>query len=170
MKKCPVSYDSEAGEKLIPQQADEQLVFNRILSSLYFHYFEDWDILMVATTKDNLKGYTNRAFTVDTESRGELAMVEKPSSGDYINMVSSGIIHNCPVTPEAVNNANTIFGPGVASLKGETTRKTSYPVVIDYVEVLQAILDLNPGIGSNICERFMFLFQHIAADQIYHAW
>ena len=66
----------------------------------------------------------------DIESREGLAMVVKPSPGDYINMVNYGIISNCSVTPEAVNNANTIFGPDVASLKGKATRKTSDTLVI----------------------------------------
>lgn len=46
-------------------------------------------------------------------------MVVNNLGDNYINMVFSGIIRNCPVTPEAVNNATTIFGPNVASLKGK---------------------------------------------------
>ena len=70
-------------------------------------------------------------------------MVGNPPPRDYINMVRSGIICNCPVTPEEVNNANTMFGPDIASLKGKTTGKTSDPVVTEYVEIPQEILDLS---------------------------
>ena len=50
---------------------------------------------------------------------------------------------NCPITPEAVINANTFFGPKVESLKGKNIRKTSDTVATEYVEITQTILDLN---------------------------
>ena len=42
-----------------------------------------------------------------------------------------------------MNNANSIFGANVSSLKVNTTGKSSDPVVTEYVEVPQVILDLN---------------------------
>ena len=70
-------------------------------------------------------------------------MVGNPSAGDYINMIRPVIIRNCPVTLEAVNNAKKCFGPNVASLKGKTTRNSSDPVVMEYVEIPKSILELN---------------------------
>ena len=70
-------------------------------------------------------------------------MVGNPSPMYYINMVSSGMILNCPVAPEEVSNTNTTFGPDVASLKGKTTRKHSNPVVKEYLDIPQTILDIN---------------------------
>ena len=54
-----------------------------------------------------------------------------------------GLIRNCPITPQALTITNTIFGPGIAALKGKNTSKYSEPVVTDYVEILQHIMDLN---------------------------
>ena len=62
---------------------------------------------------------------------------------NYINMVHFSILRNCLVTTEAVSNFNKCFGPGVASLKGNITRKTSDPVVTEYVEITQTTLYLN---------------------------
>ena len=62
-------------------------------------------------------------------------MMDNPSPMDCINIVRSSMLRNCPVTPEAVNNANSIFVAYVSSLKGKTTRKSSDPVVTEYVEV-----------------------------------
>ena len=75
--------------------------------------------------------------------------------GGYINMVRSGLIHNCPINPEEVNIANTYFVPGIATLKGETTRKYSEPVVTDYVEITQRILDLNKEVTPAVDLMFV---------------
>ena len=90
---------------------------------------------MVRTTKVNFEGYTSREITKANKARAGLAMVVNASTGDYINMVHSGLIRNCPITPQEVTTANTIFGPDIAALKGKTTRKSSEPVVTDYVDI-----------------------------------
>ena len=56
-------------------------------------------------------------------------------------MVISRLIRNFPITLEEVTTANTIFGPDMAMLKGETTRKYPDPMVTNYVEIKQHILD-----------------------------
>ena len=38
-------------------------------------------------------------------------------------MLKNGQVHNNPVTPKDVDNAEKIFGPDIPSLKGRTTRK-----------------------------------------------
>ena len=59
-KKFPITYDSSAGDKFIPQKYNEQIIFNRSPLGLYFHDAGDCDILMVRTTKEKCKGYTSR--------------------------------------------------------------------------------------------------------------
>ena len=154
-KKYPVSYDSKADDRFILHKADEKPVSKRSPSSLYFHDTGDWEIIMVASTTGNCKGYTDRKFVVATESQEGLAMVGNPSSMDYINMVCSVMIQNFPVTPEAVSNSNKYFGLDVASLKGKTTRQTSNPVVKEYVETPQKILDLNKKVTTTTDAMFV---------------
>ena len=72
--------------------------------------------------------------------------MENPYPMKYINMLHSGMLHNYPVTPKTINNANTIFGPDVASLKFKITSKPSNPLVTEYVEIPQEILDLNKNL------------------------
>ena len=72
-----------------------------------------------------------------------MAMIVNPSPMNYINMICSGMLLNLPVTPKAVNDTNTIFGPDVAYLKCKTTRITSNRVVTEYVKIPEAILYLN---------------------------
>ena len=142
-KKLPVSYASADGDRFILQKTDSQLVFNRSPSGLYYHGVGDRDILMVSTITGNREGYTDREFASETEAREGLDMMGNPPHIDYINMVCSGMLHNCPITPDLMNNANYIFGANFPSLKGKTTRKSYNTVVTEYVEVPQVILDLN---------------------------
>ena len=60
--KYHVSYASKDGDRFILQKADEQLVFNRSPSGLYYHDIRDRDILMVATITGNHEGYTDQDF------------------------------------------------------------------------------------------------------------
>ena len=88
---------------------------------------------MVSTITGNREGYTDREFAAEIEAWEGLAVMGNPSPMYYINMVCSGMLRNCPVTPKAVKNANSIFGTDVSSLNGKTTRKFSYPMVTEYV-------------------------------------
>ena len=110
---------------------------------LYFHDAGDRVILMVGTTKGNCEGYTDREIEAATEDREGLSIEANPPMGGYINMVRSGLIHNCPITPKAVTISTTFFDPQIATLTGVNKRKYSEPVVTDYVKILQRILDLN---------------------------
>jgi hypothetical protein len=58
-------------------------------------------------------------------------------------MVSSNIIKNCPVTSIDVNNANKIFGPDLATLKGKTVRITPPPAETDYVQIPKEKMSVN---------------------------
>ena len=98
---------------------------------------------MFGTTKGNCEGYTNYDIAAATEARLGLAMVGNTLMGDYINIIHSILICNCPITPEAVTITSTIFDPDIATVKGGTTRKYYEPVVTDYRKIPQLILDLN---------------------------
>ena len=77
-------------------------------------------------------------------------MVGNTSTGDYINMVHSRLIQNCPITPQVVTIANTTFVPDITALKWKTTRKSSKPVVIDYVEIPHHILELKKEVTLEV--------------------
>jgi hypothetical protein len=42
-------------------------------------------------------------------------------------LIKMNAIKNCPVTTECVNSAEMIFGAGVSSLRGKSTRRKSIP-------------------------------------------
>jgi hypothetical protein len=51
------------------------------------------------------------------------------------------MIANCDVTKNAVKNANLIFRPNLAGVRGRMVRTTPEPVRIDCVQIPRAILD-----------------------------
>jgi hypothetical protein len=76
---------------------------------------------MVSTIKENHEGFTSRKFKEDKEERCALALVGYPSPQDFVNMVRSNIIRNCPVSPSDITNAHKIFGLDIATLKVKTS-------------------------------------------------
>ena len=50
---------------------------------------------------------------------------------------------NCPVTTEDVDQAETIYGPSLLILKGNTTCQSPHSVLSDYVVVPQSIMSAN---------------------------
>jgi hypothetical protein len=98
---------------------------------------------MVNTVQDNREGYTDRAYSAAKQARRSLGMVGYPSEKDFKHMVSSNMIHNCPVTPKDIIAANNIFGPNVASMKGKTVRTTQDPVLTEYVDIPKDTVALN---------------------------
>ena len=97
-KKLPITYDSSVGDMFILQKDSEQTIFNQIPPGLWFHESGACVILIVGTTKEKCEGYTRREIVAATEARAGIYMVGNPSSGDYINVLRSGLIHNCPIT------------------------------------------------------------------------
>ena len=50
---------------------------------------------------------------------------------EYISAVSTGHIHNCPVTPTDIKIAEIIYGPNVMCLKEKTARKITKRVKME---------------------------------------
>ena len=170
--KFHVSYDSETGDRLIFQKADEKVVFNISLSSLYFHDAVDWDILIVVTTTGSREGYTNHEFTAPTKAREGLAMMGNPSPMDYINMVCSGMPHNSLSLPRwSATLKNVWTGHCIPKRQDhqENFQPSSYRVCGDPKGNPGTQQEGNPGGRCYVCKWAHFLCQYIAADKIYHA-
>ncbi len=75
---------------------------------------------MVQTVHGNYKGCTKKEVLQAKEARRAQAMLGNPSKKDFKGMISSNIIPNCPTTHSNVTNAQKIFGPDLASIRGKT--------------------------------------------------
>jgi len=100
-------------------------------------------VALVQTVRENYEGYTKREVLRAKEARRAQAMIGNPSEGDFKGMVSSNMIKNCSITPSDIANAKEIFGPALASMRGQIVRRTPAPVVGDYVAVPRSLVERN---------------------------
>ncbi len=96
---------------------------------------------LVQTVRGNKEGYTKREFEEARRAREAQAMVGHPTDRDFLGMVRANMILNCPISDKAVDNANRIFGPELAGVRGQTVRKTPVPVTTDYIQIPRGILE-----------------------------
>ncbi len=73
------------------------------------------------TVDANRSNYTLRDY-----GQAEIAcrlqnMIGRPSTKDFVKIVQSDLLPNCPITTIDIMAAEDIFGPNVGLLKGKTT-------------------------------------------------
>ena len=70
-------------------------------------------------------------------------MIGNPTDTEFKGMVREKLITNCPVTVQDVENANRIFGPDLANLRGKTIRTKPEHVRIEYVQIPRDFVELH---------------------------
>jgi hypothetical protein len=161
-KKFPITYDSKNDNEFHVIKPDKHVVFKESDSGLYYHDTTDGAFRMlnanktdIDTIKTNREGFTERDYERAKRARKALALAGYPSPKDLKYMASSNIIKNCYVTSTDVANANTIFGPDLATLKGKTVRITPPPVATDYVQIPKETMSLNRN--TTLASDIMFV-------------
>jgi len=96
---------------------------------------------VVTTVKKNREGFTKRQVEEATQARKTYRMLGCPSLENFKNMIRMNALKNCPVTVEAINNAETLFGPDIGTLKGKTTRRRADIVRSDEIAVPPELLE-----------------------------
>ena len=74
-------------------------------------------------------------------AREAQGMIGHPTDRDFLGMVRANCIMNCPVNETAVKNANQIFGPDLAGVRGRTVRRPPEAVRTDFVHVPRVFLE-----------------------------
>jgi hypothetical protein len=98
-------------------------------------------VLFVQMVRGNMEGYTQREVEDARAVREAQAMLGHPTNRDFLGMIRSGMILNCPVTPSAVQNANRIFSPDLAGVRGRTVQRPPESVTTNYVQIPGALLE-----------------------------
>ena len=93
----------------------------------------------IQTIRGNYEGFTSREVEEARAAREAQGMMGHPTDRDFLGMVRANMITNCPVTVSASKNANLIFGPDLAGVRGRTVRRPPDAVRTDYVHLPRVI-------------------------------
>jgi hypothetical protein len=95
----------------------------------------------IQTVRGNMDGFTRREIDEARAAREAQGMMGHPTDRDFLGMVRANMITNCPVTVSAAQNANDIFGPDLAGVRGRTVRRPPEAAITDYVQLPRYILE-----------------------------
>ncbi len=88
-----------------------------------------------------MEDFTKREIEEAKEACEAQGMLGHPTDRKFLGMVRVNMINNCDITETAVKNANTIFGPDLAGVRGRTVRRAPESLRIQYVQIPATILD-----------------------------
>jgi hypothetical protein len=100
-------------------------------------------MMLVNTVQRNFKGYTCHDIERAKEAQCIQGMIANPTEREFAGMVREQLLTNCPVTVRDVDNANRIFGPDLANLRGKTTRTEPERVRVEYVQIPRDFVQLH---------------------------
>jgi hypothetical protein len=122
-----VTYDSEDREGVFQVHTDEGIVvFKPSARGFNYHNVSDTEsnieLMLVNTVRGNFDGYTHQKVKRAREVQRIQGMIANPSEREFAGMVREQLLTDCPVTVRDIDNANQIFGPDLANLRGKASR------------------------------------------------
>ena len=157
-----VLYDSSMRKFIVTKPCGKEFVFQESDGGL--HYLDTTlphgehhhgHMFYINTVHDNKKNFTNNDYLRAVRARELQVMVGRPSDKEFIKILKTSSLPNCPVSPRDVLIANELFGPDVGSLKGKTTRRAppivDSPVSVDLTTILKHYGEVT------LCVDFMYV-------------
>ena len=121
-----ISYDSSLLKFVVTKPSGKELVFQESDGGLHYldtthqqNQQQQGYMFSVNTVKDNKKNFTNNDYLRAVRARDLQVMVGCPSDKDFIRILKTSSLPNCPGTPRDVIIANELLRPNVRSLKGK---------------------------------------------------
>jgi len=99
--------------------------------------------MLVNTVRENFKGFTKHEIEKATEARRLQGMIGHPTEREFTGMVREKLITNCPVIVHDINNANLMYGPDLANLRGKQTRTKPERVRVEIVQIPRDFVQLH---------------------------
>jgi len=103
----------------------------------------NFECMLVNTVQDNFEGHTKHDIAKAKEAQRLQGMIGNLTDKEFKGMVPEKLITNCPVTVQDVENANRIFGPDLANLRGKTIRTKPEHVRKEYVQIPRDFVELH---------------------------
>jgi len=143
-----VTYDSWDCDGVFKVHTEEGIVeFKPSEKGLHYHDTSEdssnFECMLVNTVQDNFEGHTKHDIAKAKEARRLQGMIGNPTDKEFKGMVREKLITNYPVTVQDVENANRIFGPDLANLRGKTIRTKPEHVRVEYVKIPWDFVELH---------------------------
>jgi len=143
-----VTYDSEDLGGVFQVHTNQGILeFKPSARGLHYHDVSDAssniELMLVNTVRENFEGYLCHEVEKAKEAQRIQGMIANPTEREFAGMVREQLLTNCPVTVQEVDNADQIFGPDLANLRGEMTRTKPECVRVEYVQILQDFVQLH---------------------------
>ena len=113
------------------------------------------DISLLATIKDKRSQYDQRGYKQAEMARKVQNIIMRPGLREYLEIVSKGILRNCPIEKRHIQAAEDIFGPNLGALKGKTPRRAVPHVLVDKDAVPPEVLSIHKHITLAIDIMFV---------------
>jgi hypothetical protein len=97
-----------------------------------------------------MKLFSKRQIARADKARSLYASLGFPSTKDFLWILQSNQIKDCPVTVDDANAAYKIWGPSVAALKGKTVRKQPEAVKTETIYIPKEIRELHKEVTLTI--------------------
>ncbi len=101
----------------------------------YIDLRESHGFAMIKTVRGNYEGFAKREVQRDIEAHQTQVMVAYPTNKSFKQMVSNKNLENSNIRVQDITNAQTIFGPNCAGLRGKTVRKKPTRVEMEYIDI-----------------------------------
>jgi hypothetical protein len=121
-----VTYNSLGQDGLLQVHTDGRIV-EFIPSSCVLHYHDvsdpssNMELMLVNTVREKFEGYTRQDVKRAREAQCIQGMIANPTQKESSGIVHEILLTNCPIIVHNLDNANQIFGPNLANLRGKTT-------------------------------------------------
>jgi hypothetical protein len=148
-KQCHrVTYDSWDQGSVFQVHTDGGMVeFKPSSRGLHYHDVSDpsnnVELMLVNTVRENFEGYTRHDVKRAREAQHIQGMIANPTEREFAGMVREKLLTNCPITARDVENANQIFRPNLANLRGKTTRAKPDHVRVEYARIPKDFIQLH---------------------------
>jgi hypothetical protein len=151
-KQYRVTYNSVEETFLVHRDAAglPNLLFKEHGNGLHFFDPRQADFAFVKTVESNMRLYSKRQVARADKARCFYASLGFPSRKDFMWILRSNQIKDCPVTVEDAMAAYKIWGPSVATLKGKTVQKKLEFVKTDIVSIPKEIRELHKEVALTI--------------------
>ena len=143
-EKYRVTFDSALDNCFHVHKADGKILkFNEATRRLYYFDTADRDetgTMLITTVEGNKNKLSARDVIQAERARTLQRTIGRPNTSQFIKIVSSNQIPNCPITVQDIKNAEFIWGPELGCLKGKTVRNVSPQVKVENISIPATIM------------------------------